>query len=76
MSKRRYLVWDVPELLSLCSKEEIELIDSIIGRMIAARTNNGIIPQTKYIVVSEAEPFYQTVKDLVDALDARYKGGS
>lgn len=66
--KPKYMVWNILEVASLCNKEELDLLNSIVDRIVQARTANGILPNEKFVVVSETEAHYKPVKDLVDML--------
>lgn len=66
--KPKYIVWNIAEVVSLCTKEELDLLNSIVDRIVEARVANGILPNEKFVVVSSTEPYYETVKNLVDNL--------
>lgn len=66
--KPKYIVWNIAEVASLCTKEELDLLNSIVDRIVEARVANGILPNEKFVVVSSTEPYYETVKNLVDNL--------
>lgn len=66
-----FLVWDIREIVSVCSPEELDLLNNIIERVLNFRQQSGKDPVSRYIVVSEEEPYFNTVKDMIDMIKGK-----
>lgn len=63
-----YIVWDIREIITVCNEYELNLLNNIIERIQKLREGAGKRAATNYVVVSEDDPYFKTVADLVTML--------
>lgn len=63
--KIEYMIWDVAELISVCTAAELQNFDTIVERIIRKREAQGKPLNTGFLVVDINEPYAQEVADLI-----------
>jgi hypothetical protein len=71
-TKPTYIVWDIHEIMTVCTQQELQLLDNIIARVQQLRAQAGKPTTSRFVVVSEEEPHFKTVVSMIDML----KGGN
>lgn len=67
MEISEYLVWELQDVLEVCSRQQLVALESI-GQMIALkRKEDGKQPDGKYYIVSKDEPYADKVKAIMEA---------
>jgi hypothetical protein len=61
----RYFVWNVEEVLSVCTKAELMKFDAVTDRIIRKREESGQDAVKRFIVVSEDDPYYREVQTVI-----------
>lgn len=69
----KYMVWDVEEVMSICSQEERMFLSLIVRRIHDKRVEEGKPALNSFILVSEHEPYFKTVAELVSLLKTQHK---
>lgn len=72
----KYMVWDVEEILAVCTKAELMKLNTIVDRVLLLRENEGRKPVTHFTVVSEDEPYYKTVTEFIELVKKQYGGNN
>ncbi|QFP93483.1 UNVERIFIED_ORG: hypothetical protein Xoosp15_218 [Xanthomonas phage Xoo-sp15] len=65
-----YLVWDVDEVANVCSPEEMQMLNSIIERVLQARTNAGLSNDRRYLVIASDKPYYRPISEMLGLIQA------
>lgn len=66
----KYIVWKLSEIVQVTTPEDLQKLDTIVDRVLHLRQAEGKNPVNSYIVVSEDDPYYKVVKEIVKS----YKG--
>lgn len=63
--KISYIVLDAEELISVCTKPELDKINAIIERMIRKREAQGQKAATGFIVVEADKPYAPAIAEII-----------
>jgi hypothetical protein len=70
----KYMVWDVEEVMAICSQEERMFLSLIVRKIHEKRVEEGKPALNSFILVSEHEPYFKTVAELVALLKSQNGG--
>ncbi|AMO25909.1 hypothetical protein Blue_086 [Bacillus phage Deep Blue] len=73
--KPNYIVWDVNEVANVCSPEEMQMLNSIIDRVLQARTNAGLQNNVSYLVIPNNKPYHRPIAEMLGLIQASNKQG-
>jgi len=65
-----YLVWDVEEVASVCSPEEMQMLNSIIDRVLQVREQQGQSNKLQYLVIPNTKPYYRPIAEMLGLIQA------
>lgn len=63
--KINYIVFDAEELISVCTKAELENINAIVDRIIRKREAQGQKVVTGFIVVDTDKPYAPAIAEII-----------
>lgn len=67
----KYLVWNLEEMLQVCTPQDLSFVDNIIDRMLRYREENNLPSVKEFTVLTPEDPYYAEVIEIIK----RYKGG-
>lgn len=65
------MVWDIREIITVCNGQELAFLNEVIGRVSKLREEAGKRVTTRFVVVSEDEPYFRTIADMIDMIKGR-----
>lgn len=68
-----YVVWNIQEIMAVCSPQELQLLDNIIERVQHLREQHGKPVTSRFVVVSDEEPHFKTVISMIEMLKGENK---
>jgi hypothetical protein len=72
----KYMIWDVDELTTVCSQEERMFLSLLARRLHEKREAEGRPTLNRFIVVSDNDPYFETVVNLVQVMKQQYGEGN
>jgi hypothetical protein len=70
----KYMIWDVEEVMSVCSQEERMFLSLLVRRLHEKRVEEDRPTLNRFIVVNEHEPYFETVVGFVDLMKKQHGG--
>ncbi|BEU14774.1 hypothetical protein [Bacillus phage CM1] len=70
-----YIVWDVEEVASVCSPEEMQMLNNIIDKVLQARTNAGLQNNVSYLVIPNTKPYHRPIAEMLGLIQASNNQG-
>jgi hypothetical protein len=72
--KPSFLVWNIQEVMDVCTGTELQKIDEIIERVIVKRQEEGKKASRNFIVISDDDPYFKAVAEFVEVMKKQYGG--
>ncbi|AHJ87161.1 hypothetical protein JBP901_gp084 [Bacillus phage JBP901] len=70
-----YIVWDVEEVASVCSPEEMQMLNNVIDKVLQARSQHGLTNNVQYLVIPNSKPYYRPIAEMLGLIQASNNQG-
>ncbi|ALO79612.1 hypothetical protein HOBO_204 [Bacillus phage Hobo] len=70
-----YLVWDIEEVSSVCSPEEMQMLNNVIDKVLQARLQRGQSNNVQYLVIPSFKPYYRPISEMLGLIQASNNQG-
>lgn len=61
----KFMVWKLDEVLKVCTKHDLRVLDDIINRVLRMREEEGKNPVNGYVVINTDEPYIDEIKEIM-----------
>ena len=66
MARDKFIVWKLEDLLAVTTQAELQLLNTVVERMIRKREEDGkSTTPNYYLIINTDEPYAEEVKDIL-----------